>query len=103
MAGRLSAKSLKVTAPGIAAAGASIKVKVGGLKRGETVTITIDDVTLATGKAPWIFAATVTVPLGSTAVGSKTVVATGSSADRTGSCPITIAKDGGAAHLTKRI
>ncbi len=103
MAGRLPAKSLKVTAPGIAAAGASIKVKVGGLKRGETVTISIDGVALATGKAPWFLPASVTVPLGSTAVGSKTVVATGSAANRTGSCPLTIAKGGGATSLTKRI
>lgn len=102
MAGRVPAKSLKVTAPGIAAAGASIQVKVGGLKWRETFTVSVDGSTLATGKAPWLFPASATISLGA-AEGPKTVVATGSSADRTGSCTVTVAKDGGAAHLTKRI
>lgn len=102
MASRLPAKSLKVTAPAFAMPGASIQVKVGGLKWREAFTVSIDGTTLATGKAPLFFAATATISLGA-AEGAKTVVATGSAADRTGSCSVTVAKDGGASHLTKRI
>jgi hypothetical protein len=87
----------------MATEGSSIEVKVRGLKWREAFTINIDGVTLATSKAPWFGAAKVTAPLGATTVGSKTLVATGSTADRTGSCPITIAKLGGAAAFTKRI
>ncbi len=101
---RLPAKSLTVTAPGIAIQGSSIQVKVGGLKWRESFTITIDGVTLATSKAPLFGAAKVTAALGATDPGDKTVVATGSSADRTGSCTITIGQNpGGATAFTKRI
>lgn len=101
MAGRLPGKSLNVTAPGIAAPGASIPVKVGGLKWREAFTVSIDGTTLATGKAPLFFPATASIALGA-AEGSKTVVATGSAENRTGSCSVTVAKDGGAKY-TKRI
>jgi hypothetical protein len=101
MATRLPAKSLKVTAPAFAAPGASIQVKVGGLKWRESFTISVDGATLATGKAPLFFAASATVSLGA-AEGAKTVVATGSSEDRTGSCSVTVAKGGGATAFTKR-
>ncbi len=101
MASRLPAKSLKVTAPGFAVPGASIQVKVGGLKRGEAFTVSIDGTTLATGKAPWLFAATATISLGALE-GPTTIVATGSADNRTGSCSVTVAKGGGATAFTKR-
>ncbi len=102
MASRLPAKSLKVTAPTFVMTGASIPVKVGGLKWRESFTISVDGATLATGTAPLFFPAKATISLGA-AEGAKTIVATGSTEDRTGSCSVTIAKDGGAAGLTKRI
>lgn len=102
MASRLPGKSLKVTAPGFAMPGASIQVKVGGLKWREAFTVSVDGTTLATGKAPLFFAATATISLGA-AEGAKTIVATGSAENRTGSCSVTVAKDGGAAGLTKRM
>jgi hypothetical protein len=101
MATRLPAKSLKVTAPAFVMTGASIQVKVGGLKWRESFTISVDGATVATGKAPLFFPASATISLGA-AEGAKTIVATGSTEDRTGSCSVTIAKDGGAAGFTKR-
>ena len=103
MARRLPAKSLTIDAPGIATEGSSIQVKVRGLRWREAFTVSIDGATLATSKASWFGAATVAAHLATTAVGSRTLVVTGSAANRTGSCPITIAKPGGAATFTKRI
>ncbi len=83
--------------------GASIQVKVSGLKWREAFTVSIDGATLATGKAPLFFAATATISLG----GRR-----GLQDHRRhwlGREPYRqllgrpIAKDGGAASLTKRI
>jgi hypothetical protein len=100
----LPATTLTVSAPATAAQGSSIVVSITGLEPGEIFSITISGTVLLTGTAPESGPTQVGVALGATAVGTQTLVATGQSADRTGSCPITIAKaKGGPVTETKRI
>jgi hypothetical protein len=100
----LPAITLTVSAPSTAAQGSSIVVSVAGLEPDEMFSISISTAVLLSGFAPASGPLQAGVPLGATAIGAQTLVASGQAPDRTGSCPITVAKaKGGPVTETKRI
>jgi hypothetical protein len=99
----LPAKTLTLAAPDSAKQDSSITVSVSGLAAGEKFTITIAGAVLFSGAANKSGSAKASVPIGKTAMGSQTLVATGSAADRTGSRPIIITDSGTVTTRTKQI
>jgi hypothetical protein len=81
---------LEVDAPLSATEGSTIAVSVTGLAPGEAFTIVIGTAVLHSGSAPAAGPLAANVPLGSTARGPHSLVATGQAADRTGSTPLTV-------------